>query len=56
MRMPVQHEVGLVLEDRRGQAIASQERPDAIGLALQRLARGRVVQEHDPHRAHRDLG
>ena len=43
-----------MLEDRRRQPVAAEEGPDADRLALQRVGRRRVVQEHDPERAHRD--
>ena len=50
----VQDHVGVVLEDRRGEAVGAEERPDLAPLALERRRDGRVVQQDDPERAHRD--
>jgi hypothetical protein len=36
----VQHHVGSVLGQRRGEAVGSQQRPDLAALALERLAIG----------------
>jgi hypothetical protein len=51
----VQDEIRLVLADRRCDPLVPEERPDALGLATQRLGAGRVVQQDDPIRAVGDL-
>src|SRR4051794_2882775 len=44
-----------MLADWHREAVGAEEGPDVAALALERLRRGRVVQEHDPERAQRDL-
>jgi hypothetical protein len=46
--MAVKHEVGTVVEDRAGEAVASQEGPDPGRLPFNGRRGGRVVEENDP--------
>jgi predicted nucleotidyltransferase len=55
VRVPVQREIRPEFGDRRGEALAAEERPDPLGLSVQRVRRRRVVEEHDPQTAVRDL-
>lgn len=50
-RVPVQDQVGSVLEDRSGEPVAAEKGEDLPRLALERLLHRRVVQEDDPQRA-----
>ena len=45
--VPVEDEVGAVRADRGGEAARAEERPDRLGLAVERLADRRVVEQHD---------
>ena len=49
--VPVEDQVGAVLEDRRGEAVAAQEGPDLGRLAMEGVRDGGVVQQRDPERA-----
>src|SRR5829696_5663659 len=53
--MTVQDEVRAVLEDRSRQAVAPEERPDGLRLAVERLGDRRVVEQRDAEGAERDL-
>ena len=55
MAVAVQDDRRLPLGDRLGEAVAAEEAPDRLPLALERRRRRRVVQQRDPDRAAGDL-
>lgn len=55
VRVAVHDEVGAMRADRAGQAPGAEERPDGLRLADERVLNRRVVEEHDPLVAARDL-
>jgi hypothetical protein len=50
----VEHDVGPVLRNRRREPVAAEIRPDPLGLAVQRVGRRGVVQQHDADGTVRD--
>src|SRR5439155_27266648 len=55
MGMPMQDDVRSVLRDGRREPLGAEVGPDPFRLAVQRVRRGRIVEEHDPDRTVRDL-